>query len=350
MRVGVLEYEKCKNLCWNLLPKVSRSFALCIQVLPRPIDEQMMTAYLLYRVIDTIEDCGAGIETKKEMFDRVLLLAGRKTMDRNEITACRDALVAKIDSGSEAELLKNFDSLMEVYRAQPPEIRKAIRKWGAVMARGMYEFLQKGIHTFRDQNKYSYYVAGVVGYMINDLFYYNHVIDAGLKRKLRAHAKRFGLALQKVNILRDVARDIKERRYYWPEYVIKKYRLSYESMCLPENRAAAMKVLKVQIADALTYLHSAMYYVVSLPKDAVRVRMFCTIPLFMAIESFAKCNGNQDVFDSSVRVKISRLKVYEIVAKSWLLGAFNGLMVGWFFDSLRGVPVPADSPLIHGMQ
>ncbi|MDD5337316.1 MAG: squalene/phytoene synthase family protein [Candidatus ainarchaeum sp.] len=332
-----------------MLPKVSRSFALCIQVLPKPIDEQMMTAYLLYRVIDTIEDCDAPLEAKKGMFDKVLDSAGRENFDLDDARKCRDELRGKISAGYETELLANFDSLMRLYYSQPPEIRKAIGKWGRVMAAGMYEFLQKDIRTFSDQNKYSYYVAGVVGYLINDILYYNKVIDAKLKKKLRAHARRFGLALQKVNILRDVARDIKERRHYWPEYVMKKYRLSYENICLPENRKAAMKMLRAEIKDSLRYLHSAMFYIVSLPKNAVRVRMFCAIPLFMAIESFAKCNDNQDVFDSAARVKISRLKVYEIVAKSWLLAAFNGLMVGWFFQSLRGIPMPPHSPLLNNL-
>ena len=337
-----------KKFCWKVLPKVSRSFALCIQMFPKPIDEEIMVAYLLYRVIDTVEDCGASIETKKEMFGKVLLSMAPEEYRDGLVNECRNELVEEIDATYEEELLENYDRVVRVYYAQPEKIRKAIFRWGKVMADGMYEFLNRSIYTIEDQNKYGYYVAGVVGYLINDVLYYNNIISAKLRRKLKVHAKMFGLALQKVNILRDVAKDIRQGRRYWPERLIQKYHLTYETMCLPENRKIAIKILKEQIKDALKYLHSAMYYIVSLPKNAVRVRIACAIPLFMAIESFAKCYGNEEVFDNTKKVKITRMQVYAILAKSMLLSVFNRMLVGWFYESLgKEVPVPEDSPLLE---
>ncbi len=337
-----------KKFCWRVLPKVSRSFALCIPMFPKPVDEEIMVAYLLYRVIDTVEDCNAPVETKKEMFGKVLLTMAPKEYRGGLVKECRDELVEKIDATYERELLENYDRIIRAYYSQPEKIRKSIFRWGKVMADGMYEFLNRSIYTIDDQNKYSYYVAGVVGYLINDLLYYNNIINAKLRKKLRVHAKEFGLALQKVNILRDIAKDLRAGRRYWPERIMKKYNLSYDTICLPENRKIALNVLKEQIRDALKYLHSAMYYIVSLPKNAVRVRIACAIPLFMAIESFAKCYGNEEVFDNTKKVKISRMQVYAILAKSMLLSVFNRMLVGWFYESLgKEVPVPEDSPLLE---
>ena len=337
-----------KKKCWKMLPKVSRSFALCIQMFPRPVDEEIMVAYLLYRVIDTVEDCSAPVETKKEMFGGVLDVLAANTYNEGAALECRNRLVEKIDATYEKELLENFDNVVRVYYALPIKIRKSIFRWGKVMANGMYEYLSKGIYTIEDQNKYSYYVAGVVGYLINDVLYHNRIINSALRRKLRAHAKAFGLALQKVNILRDVAKDLRQGRKYWPERLIREYHLTYDTMCLPENRKIAIQILKEQVGDALKYLHSAMYYIISLPKKAVRVRIACAIPLFMAIESFAKCYGNEEVFNAESRVKISRLQVYAILAKSMALSVFNGLLVGWFYESLgKGTPVPEGSPLLQ---
>lgn len=340
--------EKDKQACWRILPKVSRSFALCIRVLPKPIDEQMAIAYLLYRIIDTVEDCDSPVESKRVLFAGILRAMGKAGYSHASAQKCRDDLLIGIKpTPAEAELLLNFDALLRAYYLQPPEVRRAILRWGRVMAKGMYEFLRRRISTLEDQNKYSFYVAGVVGYLINDILFYNKVIDAKLRSRLRSHAKAFGLALQKVNILRDVARDIKEGRRYWPSLLIEKYHLTYETLCLPENRESAKKILREQINDSLKYLHSAMYYIVSLPKGALRVRMFCAIPLFMAIESFARCARSGGVFDIEGRVKISRFKVYEIVTKSWVYGVFNGLLVGWFYDSLgRDIPIPEGSPLL----
>lgn len=337
-----------KKMCWRLLPKVSRSFSLCIKMFPKPIDEEIMVAYLLYRVIDTVEDCSAPVGTKGEMFGKVMGVLAPKKYNEAAAIECRNGLLEKIDATYETELLENFERVVRVYFSLPGKIRKSIFRWGKVMAEGMYEYLDRGIYTIEDQDKYSYYVAGVVGYLINDVLYHNRIINAKLRKRLRSHAKAFGLALQKVNILRDVAKDLRQGRRYWPERLIQEYHLTYDTMCLPENRKIAIQILKEQVVDALKYLHSAMYYIISLPKKAVRVRIACAIPLFMAIESFAKCDGNGQVFDAESKVKISRVQVYAILAKSMALSVFNGMLLGWFYESLgKGTPIPEGSPLLQ---
>ena len=40
----------------SLLQKTSRTFALTIPYLPRPIRDEIGVAYLLFRIIDTFED------------------------------------------------------------------------------------------------------------------------------------------------------------------------------------------------------------------------------------------------------------------------------------------------------
>ena len=202
------------------------------------------------------------------------------------------------------------------------------------MAAGMYKFQLRRIETFADQNDYSYYVAGVIGYLFNDLLFINRIIGPELKRRLRRYARNFGLALQKVNILRDIANDIRANRRYWPAALMKKYGLTYENICLAEKREAALKVLREQIDNARNYLYAAMKYILLLPEKALRVRMFCLIPLFMAIESYAKCVGNSDVFEAERKVKISREQVQEIVAKSGLWGSSNKRLVGWFLNTM----------------
>ena len=42
--------------CYALLPKVSRTFALNIRILPGELRRAVTTAYLLFRLADTIED------------------------------------------------------------------------------------------------------------------------------------------------------------------------------------------------------------------------------------------------------------------------------------------------------
>ncbi len=320
--------------CWEMLPQVSRSFALCIKILPNPLNEQMMLSYLIYRILDTIEDSKAPLRTKKKLFDQYLrLLSGRK-IDEDQANKCAVDFIAKLDYTYEKELLQETAIVTRAYFAQGAKARKYILKWGKVMANGMYEFQKKKIETFDDQNKYSYYVAGVIGHLFNDLLYLNRIITFKLRRKLARYAVKFGLALQKVNILRDIAHDLQANRHYWPSAVLLKYGLNNENICLKEKRDEAMKVLHEQINDARDYLYAAMKYILLLPKKALKVRMFCLIPLFMAAETYAKCIDNHDIFEGEKVVKIDRLQVHEIIAKSGLFGSSNEQLVGWFMETM----------------
>ncbi len=323
-----------KQICWDILPKVSRSFALCIRILPEPLSDQMMLSYLVYRVIDTIEDSSAPRPIKKELFSQFTSLLTRRRYSASRVQAVRAALLAELNYTYEQELLEQLPAVLSEYHRLPLRVRGSIRRWGRVMARGMYDFQQKKINTFADQDRYAFYVAGVIGYLFNDLLYYNRVIDAGLRRRLKIPARRFGQALQKVNILRDVAHDVPQQRYYWPAALLSKYKLTYRTLCVPANREQAMSALSEVIDNALDYLFSGMYYILSLPKEAVRVRMFCIIPLFMAIESYIKCIRNRDLFASEKTVKISREQVTDIVSKSTLWGASNSQLTSWFMGSM----------------
>ncbi|MCX6771627.1 MAG: squalene/phytoene synthase family protein [Candidatus Micrarchaeota archaeon] len=324
--------------CWGILPNVSRSFALCIRILPAPLNRQMMLSYLVFRVIDTVEDSSAPLAAKKMMFAEFLSLLSRGGANDAASGACARKMLARLDYTYEMELLEALPSLVRAYFSLPSGARRAISKRARVMARGMCEFQKKPIETFADQDRYSYYVAGVIGHLFNDLLEFNGIITSRLKRQLSRYAQKFGLALQKVNILRDIADDIASHRYYWPKRLLAKYGLGYHDICSSENREKALAVLHEQIKDARAYIDAAMQYILLLPKKALQVRMFCLIPLFMAIESYVKCMNNADVFVPGKKVKISRECVGDIVAKSGMWGANNERLVKWFAASMGNVP------------
>ena len=295
----------------------------------------MMISYLIYRIIDTVEDSDIRTDRKKELFDAYTQILQDARYDDLRTQEIKKEMISTLTYSYEESLLQKLDSVSIAYYSQPPKVRESILKWGKVMAEGMYEFQQKQIRTFADQDAYSYYVAGVVGYLFNDLLYHNKIITQKTREQLHAHAQRFGLALQKVNILRDVASDIPSKRYYWPRDVLAEHGLDYDTLLDEKNRNLAMSALNDEIENALEYLKSGMQYIVSLPKNALGVRMFCLIPLFMAIESYVKCVNNKDVFDSSKKVKITRGQVHEIVAKSTLWGTSNEKLENWFENSMK---------------
>jgi farnesyl-diphosphate farnesyltransferase len=343
LRQTVQSGEQALKKCWGILPGVSRSFALAIKLLPSPLASQMMVSYLIYRIIDTIEDSDIDARRKKELFDAYTGILRSAGYDEQKTLAVRRQLIDCLTYSYESSLLEGLCDVSLAYYAQPKKVRRSILKWGRVMAQGMYEFQKKQIRTFADLDAYSYYVAGVVGYLFNDLLYLNKIITQKTKAKLRVHARKFGLALQKVNILRDVASDIPSKRYYWPKDILSKHGLDYHTLLESKNRQKAMSALNEEIDNALEYLYSGMQYVVELPTNALKVRMFCIIPLFMAIESYVKCINNRDVFDSGKKVKISRTQVHAILAKSTLWGTSNKKLVQWFVQSMKRA-----SPRVEG--
>ncbi len=152
-----------RSTCWEILPRVSRSFALAIKVLPTPLGEQTMLAYLIYRLIDTIEDSHARLRVKRKLFDALLKSFSRKKFDAAEAEEVKAHMLSQIDCSYERELIEKLPSVAALFYAQPAPVRKATLRWGREMASGMYSFQHKRIRTFADQSRYSHYVAGVVG-------------------------------------------------------------------------------------------------------------------------------------------------------------------------------------------
>ncbi|VVB57156.1 Squalene/phytoene synthase [uncultured archaeon] len=323
--------------CWDILPRVSRSFALAIRLLPAPVSDQTMLAYLIYRLIDTVEDSHAKLAVKKKLFAALLDSLARTRARPEELERVRAFMRSQIDCTYEGELIERLPDVAVAFYAQPPRVRKATLRWGREMARGMLYFQKRPIRTFADQSKYAYYVAGVVGYLFNDLLYINRIISSRLHRQLKARAKRFGLALQKVNILRDVAHDVPQGRRYWPVRVMEHYELNYDTLLVRQNRQKAMAVLREEIDDAMDYLHAGIQYVTALPKDQLGVRLFCLIPLFMAIESYLACVNNSDVFDGQKTVKITREQVGEIILRSNLWGGEDRRLMAWYESRMGAV-------------
>ncbi len=327
--------KKDLRICWNILPKVSRSFSLCIKLLPKPIDERMMLSYMIFRVIDTIEDSTVNLNTKKRCFSDFLVVLSKEAYDNSLTQKCKNTLLSKLTYSYEKELLENLDSVVKIYYSTPINERRAIFRWGKEMSEGMYKFQTKKIKSFKDQDDYSYYVAGVVGHLFNDLFYYNNIISKSKRNHLMEYAKRYGLGLQKVNILRDVAYDIPDKRFYWPLSILKEHSVDYSNLCQKKYRKNALEVSDIMVDNALDYLNDGLYYVMSIPRTALKVRVFCLIPLFMAIESFVKCIANENIFIKGKKVKISREQVKNIVKKSYLYGMSNLLLKKWYNSMMQ---------------
>ncbi|MEM3373274.1 MAG: squalene/phytoene synthase family protein [Candidatus Anstonellales archaeon] len=311
------------DVCWGVLPKVSR----------KPIDEQIMISYLIFRLIDTVEDSNIPKKKKKFYFKELIKFFSTKKTQKM-LENFKNRLIDDIKCSYEKVLLEILPTLHEAFFSFPKKIRDTILYWAKEMAKGMYKFQFSLIKTIEDQNKYSYYVAGVVGYLFTDLIYLNKRITYRTYTKLKQYANHFGLALQKINILRDVAKDFYEKRYYWPEEILKKYGIDYKKLFSKKYRKKALLVVAELIQDTKKYLNDSINYILELPNKETGLRLFCLIPLFMAIESFIKILKSNELFNVNSIVKISREQVYEIVNFSILVATSNEKVMEWFQNKM----------------
>ncbi|MGH7615882.1 MAG: squalene/phytoene synthase family protein, partial [Gemmatimonadaceae bacterium] len=200
-----------REFCRDILPAVSRTFALSIRILPGTLGAAVCNAYLICRIADTIED-----EPRRPAADKAALFdALSACFDGADAAAHFAEQVASI-SGEPAHvrLTRNAGLVFEVHRSLPAGTQQCVRHWAREMIAGMRKFSLTypagvRIQSLDEYREYCYYVAGTVGYMLTDLWReHSRSIGARQHAELRERCRAFGEALQTVNILKDVAKDV----------------------------------------------------------------------------------------------------------------------------------------------
>jgi farnesyl-diphosphate farnesyltransferase len=309
-----MERDTNEQFCLDILPRVSRTFAPTIRMLPRPLSLHVTVAYLLCRVADTIEDSSVlDVEHKK-----AILRAYASLLQREQFCLAPDGFVQRLRQlprrGAEYELLHNFPLLMAVYARFPLNVRKGISTWVVEMVSGMRKYAQSKynsnqnfLDTLRDMDEYIYYVAGTVGNMLTVLFaHYSSRIDRRITKKLEKNAEAFGKGLQMINIIRDMPADWQYHRSYIPNELLTKYDLTRQSVFSPRAAVRSGEMVEELIDLALSYLDGALQYIVDIPKAELRIRLACLLPLFWALRTLLHLKNNLNAFFNKEKIKISR--------------------------------------------
>eukprot|EP00798_Chlamydomonas_sp_ICE-L_P000462 gene462-1868_t len=275
--------------CYDMLNRVSRSFALVIQQLPNPLRDAICIFYLVLRGLDTVEDDMA-IEVKDKLPD--LLAFHEYIYDRGfHMDHC--------GYNHYKRLMVEFGTVVEVFLRLDKPFQDVIADITKRMGAGMAEFIEKEVKTVADYDKYCHYVAGLVGIGLSDLF-----ASSGLEAEADEFANmhdlsnHMGLFLQKTNIIRDYLEDILEEpapRMFWPSAIWGKYGQQLSDFKEVSNRDSAIQCLNHMITDAMRHLPFSIEYM-SKVRD-VQVFRFCAIPQIMAIATLAMCYNNGKVFE-----------------------------------------------------
>jgi farnesyl-diphosphate farnesyltransferase len=311
--------------CRAVLPRVSRTFALSIEALPETLREAVRIAYLLCRIVDTVEDqADLRPADRVELFDTFDAI-----LDDDELADTGFDLVARrvgLDAdGAEGELCQRASIVFRRFRNLPGGQRDAIRPHVAEMSVGMREFARRAeeagklrLEDVADLERYCYYVAGTVGRLLTALFEIE-IPNLGPSTTLaaRERAVSFGLGLQMVNIVKDVAADHVRGDCFLPLSLAAARGVSVDDLFVPSNRPSGLGVVRDVCKIARAHLVRAREYTLLWPVAAGRsIRMFCAVPLALALATLHEVEFGDQALSVGEEPKISRGAVLAIFAEA----------------------------------
>jgi len=334
------------DYCTDILSKVSRTFTPTIRMLPKRLYLPVTVAYLLCRIADTVEDES---RLSKEEKDKLLLIYAdifKQEEIRNK-EKFLSAIAVIPDHSIDVSLAKNLDCVFSVYKTFHPEVQKMIATWVVEMTLGMKKYSQSSekrkkqfLRSMKELDEYMYYVAGTVGHMLTSLFtYFSKKITPTLFRKMEFFSESFGKGLQLVNIIRDMAGDLKRGQSYIPDEILNKYHLTRQSIFEVQNCKNAELLFNELIQTAVGHLDKALAYVVLIPKEETRIRLFCLLPMFWAMQTLREIQQNSLNLLATEKIKISRKVIRTEFYKSIILTFSNRLTVRHYNKIRRNISV-----------
>ena len=291
-RAKKLPKEPNLAYCYDVLNKVSRSFAIVIQQLDPELRDAVCVFYLVLRALDTVEDdMSIPIEEKLPH----LYAFHEYIHDRSYQADCGEKHYK--------DLMKNFPRVTDVFLRLKKEYRLVITDITQRMGNGMAKFIEKEVMDMADFDEYCHYVAGLVGIGLSNLWGVSEMEskDFICEEKL---SNSMGLFLQKTNIIRDYLEDIQELpapRMFWPRSVWSKYAEELDDLQHEEHREKAVQCMNELITNALTHSLDCLKYMSRIKERSIF--RFCAIPQVMAIATLSECYGNENVFKGVVKIR-----------------------------------------------
>ncbi|MEL6543736.1 MAG: squalene/phytoene synthase family protein, partial [Myxococcota bacterium] len=204
------------RFCRQMLPRVSRTFALNIRILEGELHDAALLAYLLCRILDTVEDdTQVPGDARASLLNQCGDLIESGFKDREALERWLEAIQVVGGRDDDIALVRSTDRVVRCLHVLDQSLQDAVYRSAARMARGMARFCSAPrfdeytpLATEADLDDYCYVVAGTVGEMLCGLFtgYYPGLPDDS-RHRMDETAVSFGLGLQVTNIAKDFVTD-----------------------------------------------------------------------------------------------------------------------------------------------
>ena len=325
------------QFCKEILPKVSRTFAINIAILKGNLHRAVCCGYLFCRIADTIEDSEVfSFDIQEKLLDHFKGMFENANYSSEAIAFLKEFF--QEEATADQTLIQKSENVFNSFLGLEKQAQEIIAACVIEMTQGMKETLQRKqfdagpIHTLKtmqDLDQYCYYVAGTVGKLLSRLFaFYSPSISTECLEQMQKLDVSFGLGLQVTNIIKDSYEDFFKRKWcYVPESLAAKNGILIKNLFDAGNHAKTIRVFQELIAKAQSHLDDAMNYTLLIPRRNIRIRLFCLWPLFFAVETLKVAKEKIHLFVTGEEpIKISRTQVKRIMLKTTLLVLSNALL------------------------
>jgi farnesyl-diphosphate farnesyltransferase len=281
----------------EILRSVSRSFYLSIRFLPVQLREPIALAYLLARTTDTVADTaqisgGVRLETLKLLSNGI-----QGTASRDVVVELMASFVSLQENASERRLLESLPDYLTSLEGMEYADRNDIRLVLEKIARGQMLDLQRfnnpheirALGTAADLDEYTYLVAGCVGEFWTRLCF-RHVrrLSSRTEDEMLALGRRYGMALQLINILRDAGSDLRAGRCYFPEHELSVVHVTPSQILSEPERF--QPIYRTWLQNAKAGLTCGMEYSHAIKNR--RVRAATVLPALIGARTLALLNAS----------------------------------------------------------
>ena len=312
-----------------LLEGVSRTFALTIPQLPGDLHPAVANAYLLCRIVDTIEDEVSLNAEQKKTFCSDFIDIVKTGNNAQPFAEALTPLLSDQTIPAEHCLIHLTSRVIEITHSFAPNQIEALACCVDTMAKGMPIFqsldLSAGVKTMADMDDYCYYVAGCVGEMLAKLFcHYSADIETHKDELLKLSVS-FGQGLQMTNILKDIWDDAKRGVCWLPQDIFSETGFELKNLTPETNDENFRLGLEHLISIAEEHLHNALRYTQLLPRNETGIRNFCLWAIGMAVLTLKNIKNNLN-FNDSDQVKITRKDVKKTILACKISARSNTLL------------------------
>jgi len=298
------------TFCEGILPDVSRSFALIIPRCPEPIDQGLCVAYLICRIIDTIEDEPTLSHKQRDRLYNAFLSALEEPTN-STLSNTFIAMWPRIPKGAYGQLILGAGQVLGAFDTLSANLQVPIKTCVRDMTNGMRAVrpvetvggIRFMCRDLADLKKYCHYVAGVVGIMSTAIFetYFDDETFVPTAEWYE-DGRCFGLGLQMTNIIKDYHVDAERSVSFIPTRYVDF--TNPTKPLLPEGRSQLIK-------HAIAYLDAGLRYVCSIPRAQTGIRIFLLGSLLPAIATLELCAAGTDYHPKIARSQM--VKIFSII-------------------------------------